>query len=221
VNNSKWNTGPKQLPPVTPAMHSYLRGTMGAAAVSGSFYHYNPSSPSPVKFPPHFDGIWSITDWVQNDNVAKPAGGGFRGVKMFKVKPEGDGLLDSLLWFRNFGFQGPLDMQFGPDGALYVLNYGNAYFGTTQETKLARIEYTGSCRPTVSLGGGAAPHRKGISGTGRFFTLRGRLLARYASLHGPREYAVRDLVPTGASGGLFMVTAAGSAGRETRLVLSP
>ncbi|HKP94949.1 MAG TPA: hypothetical protein VJ385_04250, partial [Fibrobacteria bacterium] len=38
----------------------------------------------------------SITDWVLNDNVARPAAGGFQDVKFFKVKPVGAGLIDSL-----------------------------------------------------------------------------------------------------------------------------
>jgi cytochrome c len=223
VNNSKWNTGPKQLPPVTPGMHSYLRGTTGAAAITGSFYHYNGASSSTIKFPPHFDGVWTITDWVQNDNTAKPAGGGFRGVKIFKVKPEGDGLLDSLKWFRNMGFSGPLDMQFGPDGALYVLNYGDAYFGTTPETKLARIEYTGSCLPT-GLGDRLRKtgRARGAAAAGSFVVdrdgvysitvtdPRGRVLARHDALQGRRAYAIRDLVPAGTSGGALMVTLSGS-----------
>jgi cytochrome c len=228
VNNSKWNTGPKQLPPVTPGMHSYLRGTTGAAAVTGSFYHYNGASSSTVKFPPHFDGVWTITDWVQNDNIAKPAGGGFQGVKIFKVKPEGDGLLDSLKWFRNLGITGPLDMQFGPDGALYVLNYGNAYFGTTTETKLARIEYTGSCHPSAlgdRLRKTARTH--GAAAAGSFFAdrdgaysitvtdPRGRILARHDALQGRRTYAIRDLVPSGTPGGALVVTLSGSGGTES------
>lgn len=228
VNDSKWNTGPRQMPPVAPAMHSYLRGNMGAAAVTGSFYRYNPASASTIKFPPHFDGAWTITDWVQNDNVAKPAGGGFQGVKIFKVKPEGDGLLDSLKWFRNLGLTGPLDMQFGPDGALYVLNYGNVYFGATSETKLARIEYTGSCRPTAlsdrmrkteRAHGAVAAGTFSVDRNGDYSItvsdLRGRLLARHPTLRGRRSYAIRDLVPAGTPGGALAITLSGSGESES------
>ena len=230
VNNSKWNTGPKQLPPVTPGMHSYLRGTVGGAAVTGSFYHYNPASGSTIKFPPHFEAVWTITDWVQNDNVAKPAGGGFQGVKIFKVNPAGDGLTDSLKWFKNFGITGPLDMQFGPDGALYVLNYGNAYFGTTTETKLARIEYTGTCRPTVAIRAQRDERNegKGLGSTaaGRFqagleasYTilvqdLQGRIVARHPGQSGLRAYAIDDLVPAGTPSGILTVTLSGARGTE-------
>lgn len=221
VNNSKWNTGPKQLPPVTPGMHSYLRGTVGAAAVTGAFYHYNPASPSTVKFPPNFDDVWTITDWVQNNNVSNPAGGGFQGVKIFKVKATGDGLTDSLKWFKNFGITGPLDMQFGPDGAIYILNYGNAYFGTMAETKLARIEYTGACRPTVSAyrnpsrptGSFRAGSRFEVGMDGVYSLtvrdLQGRELAVLAALTGHHSYRIMDLVPAGTPRGILAVTVSG------------
>jgi hypothetical protein len=32
-------------------------------------------------------------------------------------------------------------MEFGPDGALYVLEYGDGYFRANPEAQLARIEY--------------------------------------------------------------------------------
>lgn len=225
VNNSKWNTGPKQLPPVFPGMHSYLRGTVGGAAITGSFYYYNPASTSTIKFPPNFDGVWSITDWVQNDNVKNPAGGGFNGVKIFKVKPTGDGLLDSLKWFKNMGIIGPLDMQFGPDGALYVLNYGNVYFGTMAETKIARIEYTGTCHPTVALARkDELPHGLFRAGTvtadmaGTYSLsvrdLQGRELARLDALTGHHSWSIRELVPAGTPGGLLTVTLSNAQGTE-------
>ncbi len=232
VNNSKWNTGPKRLPPVTPGMHSYLRGTTGGAAVTGSFYHYDPASPSPIKFPPHFDGVWSITDWVQNDNIAKPSGGGFKGVKIFKVKPTGDGLLDSLKWFRNFGITGPLDMQFAPDGAIYVLNYGPAYFGTTAETKLARIEYTGACHPTGADYVRQPSQREPSRANGSRLTvnregaytltirdMRGRVLASRTG-SGPRTYSMRELLPAYARSGLLMVALSGEQGTERFRILA-
>ncbi|MDB5050887.1 MAG: hypothetical protein JWO30_3958 [Fibrobacteres bacterium] len=227
VNNSKWNTGPKQLPPVTPGMHSYLRGTVGAAAVTGSFYHYNPASTSKVKFPPHFEGVWTITDWVQNNNVSNPKGGGFQGVKIFKVKPTGDGLLDSLKWFKNFGIQGALDMQFGPDGALYILNYGNLYFGTSAEAKIARIEYTGSCLPTTFGDLVRSSDPIDVTHAGELFdvkmdgaysitirNLQGRLLMQLPGRNGKHTYNIRELVPAGTPSGLLNVTVSGAGGTE-------
>jgi hypothetical protein len=45
------------------------------------------------------------------------------------------------------GFSMPLEYEFGPDGALYVVEYGGPYFGASAGTKLTKLEYTGTCRP--------------------------------------------------------------------------
>jgi cytochrome c len=231
INNSKWNKGPKQLPPVMPGMHSYLRGTVGGGAVTGSFYRYDSTSPSPVKFPPHFEGAWTITDWVQNNSVSNPAGGGFRGVKFFKLNSTGTTLMDSLKFFQTYGITGVLDFQQGPDGALYVLNYGSTYFGTTSETKISRIEYTGSCHPGVAtsvIRDRNSSGKLGFTRDGSTFLvnlagtysvvvrdLRGRDLARLNAQSGSKVYRLNDILPAGTPPGVLTATASGPMGRET------
>ena len=37
----------------------------------------------------------------------------------------------------------PMDMEFGPDGALYVLEYGDGYFAENPDAQLSRIDYIG------------------------------------------------------------------------------
>jgi PKD repeat protein len=37
-----------------------------------------------------------------------------------------------------------MDMEFGPDGALYLLEYGDGYFAENPEAQLARIDYIGA-----------------------------------------------------------------------------
>ena len=36
-----------------------------------------------------------------------------------------------------------MDMEFGPDGALYVLEYGDGYFAENPDAQLSRIDYIG------------------------------------------------------------------------------
>ena len=44
----------------------------------------------------------------------------------------------------SFDLQNPIDMEFGPNGSLYVLNYGNGFFGSNQPgAELVRIDYLG------------------------------------------------------------------------------
>ncbi|MCK7555977.1 PKD domain-containing protein [Chitinophaga sedimenti] len=40
-------------------------------------------------------------------------------------------------------------MKFGPDGALYILEYGNGYFKDNPEAELIKIEYNGGNRKPV------------------------------------------------------------------------
>jgi hypothetical protein len=143
VNNSTWNKGPKQMPPVTPAMHSYMHGS-GAGAVTGPIYQYDPASKSTVKWPPHFDGSWLITDWVQGE-----AFNGFKGAKIFKMDPAGGRIVDSLKWFQNLNWFEPISFDQGPDGAIYVIMYHGWHTATTG-THIGRIEYTGTCHPDIA-----------------------------------------------------------------------
>ena len=48
-------------------------------------------------------------------------------------------------------FDNPMDMEFGPDGALYVLEYGTGYFAELPEAQLARIDWTRGNRTPVPV----------------------------------------------------------------------
>lgn len=140
VNNSIWNKGPKQLPAITPALHTYMHGS-GAGAITGPIYHYDPDSKSPIKWPPHFDGSWLITDWVQGTG-----NNGFKGAKILKLDASGSKVIDSLKWFQNLNWFEPISFDQGPDGAIYVIMY-HGWHTATAGTHIGRIEYTGTCQP--------------------------------------------------------------------------
>lgn len=68
-------------------------------------------------------------------------------------------------------FNNPIDMEFGPNGDLYVLEYGTAWFTGNDDARLVRIAYTaGNRAPTVAAGvdkpAGAAPLRVVLSSSG-------------------------------------------------------
>ena len=45
----------------------------------------------------------------------------------------------------SFALVHPIDIEFGPNGSLYVLNYGNGFFGKNQPgAELVRIDYLGA-----------------------------------------------------------------------------
>lgn len=145
VNNSVWNEGPRELPPAEPALIAYSNDgngfQVGNHPISGPIYRYDGDLDSPVKLPPHFDGSWfSVDRWS--------------GVRIFKVNGRGDGYTDSMALATDTRFTRPVDLKQGPDGAIYVVDYAG-YHSTTAQTHIGRIEYTGSCRPGVTIA--AAP----------------------------------------------------------------
>jgi hypothetical protein len=64
-----------------------------------------------------------------------------------------------------------MDMKFGPDGSLYVLDYGSTWFDKSDDSKVVRIEYTAGNRTPVAAAssdrtGGVAPVEIGLSADG-------------------------------------------------------
>ena len=43
---------------------------------------------------------------------------------------------------QNMTFKRPMDMELGPDGCLYLIEYGTAW-GNNKDTQIVRLEYTG------------------------------------------------------------------------------
>lgn len=146
VNNSQWNTGPKELPPAEPSIIAFAHEMPGAAFLrdgfptSGPVYRYDEKVDSHVKFPPHFDGAWFAT-------------GRFIGLRMFKFNDAGTALTDSAVFKGAAGeptahWVRPIELKQGPDGALYLLEF-YGYNESTPLTHIGRYEYTGSCKPGV------------------------------------------------------------------------
>ncbi|MDB5103136.1 MAG: hypothetical protein JWP91_825 [Fibrobacteres bacterium] len=130
-NDNPKNTGLQVLPPAVPGTHSYLE----SASLTGPIYRYGEAPVnSTLKLPPHFEGQWFVSDYLTGeiDTIQLDAS---------RARMTGFGRV-----FRNFRLESPLDFQQGPDGALYIVNYGG-YFTSTAATALVRIEYTGTCRP--------------------------------------------------------------------------
>ena len=134
--------GISPLPPALPAIHNYQQ----ACAMTGPIYRYDPQLQSAVKFPPHFDRIWFITEFNDSYIHAHRLDSAGKSItQKYKLTEPGNlfaGIKSSLAK--------PLDFQFGPDGALYVLNYGlNAWYNATPTTGLVKIEYIGPSCPVI------------------------------------------------------------------------
>ncbi|GHH88101.1 PQQ-dependent sugar dehydrogenase [Streptomyces capitiformicae] len=130
-NTSPNNTGLTDLPPAEPAWIPYdgaSRPEFGDGSESpmgGPVYHYDASLDSPVKFPEAYDGDFFAGEF------------GRRWIK--RITSDADGTVQSINSIPWTGTQ-VMDMAFGPDGALYVLDYGISWFGGDEHSALYRIE---------------------------------------------------------------------------------
>src|SRR5690606_13064108 len=126
VNDSPNNTGLTQLPPAQPAWIAYPYdespdwpelGTGGRLALQGPRYHYDPDLDSETKFPEYFDGTDIVAEWTRNT--------------VFEVKSDAEGApaIINQLW-PSGTFKRPIDFEFGPDGSLYLAEWGTNYGGS-------------------------------------------------------------------------------------------
>lgn len=139
LNNSPHNTGLINLPPAIPATIAYKQ----RCAVTGPFYHYNGADTSRKKLPPHLNQKWLVSDWWD----------GF--LEAVTLSPDGR-TVESRVQLKPFQtFDGPLDFKIGPDGALYVVEYGQVsgglWFKNDGSTAISRLDYTGTCHPVLPI----------------------------------------------------------------------
>ncbi|MFI1331720.1 PQQ-dependent sugar dehydrogenase [Streptomyces sp. NPDC020845] len=130
-NTSPNNTGLTDLPPAQAAWIPYNGGSVpefgdgSESPMGGPVYHYDAALDSPVKFPEAYDGDFFAGEF------------GRRWIK--RISSDADGTVQSINDIPWSGTQ-IMDMAFGPDGALYVLDYGTAWFGGDEHSALYRIE---------------------------------------------------------------------------------
>ena len=145
VNNSPNNTGLNQLPPATPAMIWYPYaasdefpelGLGGRSAMAGEFYTFNKNAASLNKFPDYYDGSLFVFDWMRNWIMA------------VRFDEKENYIRSEPFMAGNGDFRRPIDLAFGPDGVMYMLEYGSVYGADNEDARLVKIEYnTGNRAP--------------------------------------------------------------------------
>jgi cytochrome c len=147
VNNSPLNTGLKTLPPTQKAMiwYPYANSTEfpelangGRCAMAGPVYHYNEGLASNIKFPAYYDKALFIYDWMRN--------------WVFAVRLDENNNYKRMEPFMALtgNFKRPIDLETGPDGAMYMLEYGSVYGVDNVDARLVRIEYNGGNRAPLA-----------------------------------------------------------------------
>ncbi|TLW91059.1 DUF1080 domain-containing protein [Saccharomonospora piscinae] len=145
VNESPHNTGLTELPPAQPAWIPYDGGSVpefgtgGESPMGGPVYRFDPDNDSPTKFPEYYDGKNFAYEWDRG------------WINTIDVGEDGEpGAIEPF--FESMNLTRPMNIEFGPDGSLYVLDYGSGYFGGADDSAVYRIDYTkGNRTPDVSL----------------------------------------------------------------------
>jgi glucose/arabinose dehydrogenase len=137
INNSRNNTGLNELPPAQPAFIWYPYGVSttdfpslgagGRTAMAGPVY-YSDLYPKETRYPSYYDGKFFFNEWMR----------GY--IKAVSMKPNGD--YDRMEPFMpNTKFHAAIDIEVGPDGRFYVLEYGSGWFSKNEDAGLSRIDY--------------------------------------------------------------------------------
>ena len=151
VNNSPNNTGMTNLPAARAANVWYGNGsngnavpelgTGGEAPMAFPVYHFNPSNPSTTKFPQYFDKTPFFAEWSRNT------------MHEFRLDSTGN-LLKINRFLSSVGFKSPMDMKFGPDGSMYLLEWGSGFGRDNADSALSRIDYVSGNRSPIARAAG-------------------------------------------------------------------
>ena len=166
VNNSPNNTGSHVLPPAQPALIYWPYGKStewpelgegGRTAVAGQVYHYRPEFEKTGGFPKEYDNCLLFGDWQRP--LLKWARLDAQG-NLVRLEPftsavavvNNAGGIAAAQKAGAFVIRRPEDSFFGPDGCLYMVDYGETW-GANPDSKILRISYQrGNLAPVVQVG---------------------------------------------------------------------
>ncbi len=168
INNSPHNTGLTELPPAQKAFIYYpyadspefgaVVGKGGRNAMAGPVYYSDDFKGVEKRFPDYFNGKFFAYDWMRD------------WINLVTMNAKGD-FIEMERFLPKTTFSHPIDMQFGRDGALYILEYGQNWFAQNNDARLIKIEYNAGNRTPVAVAtaskmAGAAPLTVDFSSVG-------------------------------------------------------
>ncbi len=146
INNSPNNTGMTELPPYkAPKLwYSYDQsrefpfvGIGGKNPMAGPIYYSTDFVRTDQSFPSYFDGKLFIYEWMR------------RWIYIVTLDKEHN-FIKYDQFMPGTTFANPMDMKFGPDGTLYVLNYGTKWFAQNEDAQLFKIDFNGGNRKPIA-----------------------------------------------------------------------
>ena len=211
TNHSVNNTGLQELPPAQPAFISYpygvserfpLVGSGGRSATGGPIYRRADFENAARPFPSYYEGKWLAADlsrgWIMAITIDR--NGDYVSMERFlpSYKPAEI-----------------IDQKFGPEGDLYVLEYGSRWFSDSEDDKLVRIEYNADNRTPLAAAsadktGGVTPFDLSLSAEGSMdydgdaLIYRWELVSEADSI--PRVYAEANPTVSFDEAGVYTAT---------------
>ena len=154
VNDSPNNTGARILPPAQPAMIYWPYGksdqfpelgTGGRTACAGPVFRYRPEFAKTGGFPEQYDNCLLFYDWQRPFMKWARLD---RNSKLVRIEPFTPAVavvndkkkIADAQKTGAFVIKRPEDSLFGPDGCLYLIDYGETW-GANPDSKLLRISY--------------------------------------------------------------------------------
>ena len=132
------NTGLTELPAAQPAWIWYpyaastrfpTLGSGGRTACAGPLYHFDEKLASSRKLPRQYDNTLFLYDWARN---------WIRAVKL----DTGGNILSIRPFAAHIPLKRPVEMELGPDGCLYVIEFGTNW-EKNKDSQVIRLESTG------------------------------------------------------------------------------
>lgn len=140
VNRSVNNTGARDLPAPKEPLIWYPYGPSeefpeleaGArCAMAGPVYYYDADTVHPRGLPSRFDGVVFFYEWSRNWIKAIHLD---ENGELAEIEPFGDSV----------SLTRPQDMELGPGGRLYVIEWGSNFGGENRDAKIVRLDVHGS-----------------------------------------------------------------------------
>ncbi|WP_326756711.1 ThuA domain-containing protein [Streptomyces hirsutus] len=176
VNESPNNTGLTNLPPAQPATVWYAYsasaefpelGTGGGGPMGGPVYDHDPANTYQGKFPAAFEGKWFTYEltrkWFKTFSIQQQD----QTFTDPRFEPVKAGDLHSInTVFGDMTWNQPFDAEFGPDGAMYVIDFGlgsgTGRGGSNEGSGIYRIDYVAdnrlpTARATATPDSGSVP----------------------------------------------------------------
>lgn len=149
INNSPNNTGISELPLAQKAFLWYpyaysdefpQMGSAGRSATGGPVFRRADFPESEKRFPEYYEGKWLMVEFMRGwiMSITMDSNGDYLAMEPFLPKEN---------------FSSAIDMKFSPDGDLYVLEYGSAWFRGNENAQIKRIQFNGGNRSPVVVAG--------------------------------------------------------------------